>query len=216
VTSLIKKKWSEADATDEAALADLQRRLEAVFQRSELKLGSYGVFCRLSTLSPKDAVKEDIQGLVRHMKQELVSLLTCKSASAPSGKVLRLRALEEWEAILVITRPLVQAARRTDATSCLQLLLRSERAMRHIQRRIREHEQHLEQTSHQSGDKTASSPAAATPSQYVPVNLCLRRWQPDLDAVWEFRCYVHNRRMTAVSHYYKVRSFCVSSVDSLF
>lgn len=152
-----------AQRTLEPAHATVVEQLREQVEEAIEALGG-AAFVRISTLSPKDAVK--------WQSEKLKGLLEAELEGAAAG--------DEDAEIIAINMACCLACRVTNGAEAMDLLIRSDRVDRHLATRREE-----------EGDE-------------LSVNIVIRKWldfRPEL----EFRGFVYDRQLTAVTHYYK---FC--------
>eukprot|EP01124_Arcella_intermedia_P013539 TRINITY_DN19952_c0_g1_i1.p1 TRINITY_DN19952_c0_g1~~TRINITY_DN19952_c0_g1_i1.p1 ORF type:complete len:526 (+),score=145.96 TRINITY_DN19952_c0_g1_i1:86-1663(+) len=137
----------------------------------------------------EDKIEEVIQSFSNHAAFVRLSTLSPKDATKTQYEKLtnlikqELQHVPEGDASLeirAVNSALYLACKTHSGEEAINLFKNSDRVAKHL--------------AHRTGQ--------TLPDQWN-MNIVVREWN-DINPEWEFRCFVHNHRITAITHYYKI------------
>ena len=162
-----------------AADRDVLRELEASLDREMQSLGSddgAGFFVRMSNRSPKDGMPLDPSSL----RTKLVSMLPESISTADDDAEALFRGASANDAMTAYCGAQLHCLRVTSGREAMCLLLSSERVF---------------------VDLNQALECAKDANDVWQTSCILRKWDEGLRHDWEFRCFVYENVLTAVSQY---------------
>eukprot|EP01125_Pyxidicula_operculata_P019912 TRINITY_DN7248_c0_g1_i2.p1 TRINITY_DN7248_c0_g1~~TRINITY_DN7248_c0_g1_i2.p1 ORF type:complete len:486 (-),score=80.57 TRINITY_DN7248_c0_g1_i2:136-1593(-) len=157
-TALVKLHDGEL-SKDDTIIPDLTNKIDKIIKSFSNK----AAFVRLSTLSPKDAIKSQYKKLSQLITEELKNV-------AMGDEPMEIRA---------INRAVYYACKMTSGEEAMELFKLSDRVAKHLKHRL-----------------------AKTDPKKWNMNIVVREWC-DIHPEFEFRMFVYQKNITALTHYYK-------------
>lgn len=147
---------------------------------SSLPHPSNGAFIRLSTRSPKDAALSSLR-----IRELIAEGIASHTEARPDASI----AEQMSEDLNIFTIASCAALKITTAQDAVKLLLHSQRVFDDIMR--------CDLDMEMSAD-------SKDPEDYWNLKLVVREWWPHLFPPFEFRCFVYDDFMTAITQYYSL------------
>jgi len=154
----------------------LEKRIDVALQHKRFR--RHGVFVRLSSRSPKDGQPLQVKSALAKYEKAFQELKSTADEKNGYGD----NPNTQMMALFKSQQPFWCVGSGKEA---LSLLLTSERVFIDLIRAIA---------------------CTQTPNDKWSTNVIFRAWNPQLDESYEFRCFVHNGKLTAISQY---NHYCV-------
>jgi len=159
----------------QAIIEDIENRMDKIIPTFKTQ----AVFVRLSTLSPKDATRNEAEALINLLKEELQKY---GLATKPEGdKNIPKNAYSTPETvvqeIISLNKCVYLLCKVKTGKEAMKMMINSDRVHALLNRK-REEDKHFR------------------------MSIVLREWM-DFEPEFEFRCFISKGKITAITHYYK-------------
>jgi hypothetical protein len=176
IDAIIKSHIRKITPDDQIILEDIENRIDKIIPTFK----SQAVFVRLSTLSPKDATRNEADTLINLLREDLQNHgLQTKEVGQEKNIPKEAFSTPETvsQEIISLNKCVYLLCKVNTGKDAMRLISNSDRVHSLLNRK-REEEKHFR------------------------MSIVLREWM-DFEPEFEFRCFISKGKITAITHYYK-------------